>query len=610
MTQDGVGAGLWVAPFDERAVKFLEELAQQLGATWAALVELEGTTGRFLPYVRARTTHAPAEHSLGNEALESWLTTASTYVHGLSSWRLDATPTLAPAGDAALVIGWGPDAPTTAPERPEPWATELTRALSHERREWLARSALAALEQSIDPMELTDRHARLVHVNDAWVQLTGYTRAEAVGQPIAALMRDPVAPLHDPSFYQYTMDTIRGGRAWIGVVTGRGREGQRLVREVSVSPFFARQAFAGNLAVRRDLGQRTEREEALARAHHEFRAVLAALPDGIAVLRADRVYFANPRLLAILERPLEQVLGFGLLDFVHPDDRPSMPGELARGLTGVRVLRPDGGLRYVEIAAAGVVSFEGSPARILVARDTTDLRVSQERMAHADKLAALGELAAGVAHEINNPLTYMLANIELLLEGQGDPPEDLLRETLEGGRRVRTIVSELRSFTRVDSSEQVATVDVTRAITSAMNIAQNQIRHRARLERHLTPELYTRAQEGPLVQVFVNLLINAAQAIDESTHGRAQIIRVAAHSEHDEVVVLVEDTGRGIAPHVLAHVFEPFFTTKPKGTGSGLGLSISKRIVESFGGRIAIESRAQHGTAVRVRLPRLTSLAT
>lgn len=609
MTQAREGGGLWVVPFEERAGKFLDDLARHLGAGWAALVELEGTTGRFLPCVRARSTGAPAEHGLSPEALESWLTTDTTHAHGVSSWRLDVTPTLASAGDSALVVGWNANAPSLAPPRPEPWVGELTLALSRERRDWLARSALAAIEQSIDPMELTDRHARLVHVNDAWVQLTGYSRAEAIGQPIAALMRDPVAPLHDPSFYQYTMDTIRGGRAWIGVVTGRGRDGQRLVREVSVSPFFAPEAFAGNLAVRRDLGQRTEREEALARAHHEFRAVLAALPDGIAVLRADRVYFANPRLLSILERPLDQVLGFGLLDFVHPQDRAAMPGELARGLAGVRILRPDGGLRYVEIAAAGVVSFEGSPARILVARDTTDLRVSQERLAHADKLTALGELAAGVAHEINNPLTYMLTNIELLLEGQADP-EDLLRETLEGGRRVRTIVSELRSFTRVDNSEPQAPVDVTRAVTSAVNIAQNQIRHRARLERQLMPALYARAQEGPLVQVFVNLLINAAQAIDEESADRAPMIRVMAHAEQDDVVVLVEDTGRGIAPHVLAHVFEPFFTTKPKGTGSGLGLSISKRIVESFGGRIAIESRAHHGTAVRVRLPRLPPLAT
>lgn len=610
MTRAWANGRLWVAPFDERVGQFLEDLTAQLGAKWAALIELEGTTGRFLPCVRARSQGSPAEHGLSPEALEGWLTADESYEEGVSSWRLEVTPVLAPTGDSALVVGWGSSTPSAPPPRPEPWAGELAHALSLERRDWLARSALAAMEQSIDPMELTDRHARLVHVNDAWVQLTGYSRAEAVGQPIAALMRDPVAPLHDPSFYQYTMDTIRGGRAWIGVVTGRGRDGQRLVREVSVSPFFARQAFAGNLAVRRDLGQRTEREEALARAHHEFRAVLSALPDGIAVLRADRVYFANPRLLSILERPLELVLGFGLLDFVHPDDRASMPGELARGLAGVRILRPDGGLRYVEIAAAGVVSFEGSPARILVARDTTDLRVSQERMAHADKLTALGELAAGVAHEINNPLTYMLANIELLLEGQVEAAEDLLRETLEGGRRVRTIVSELRSFTRVDSSEPQAPVDVTRAVASAMNIAQNQIRHRARLERHLTPALFARAQEGPLVQVFVNLLINAAQAIDDDNHGRAPIIRVVAQAENDDVVVMVEDTGRGIAPQVLAHVFEPFFTTKPKGTGSGLGLSISKRIVESFGGRIAIESRAQHGTAVRVRLPRLAPLAT
>jgi PAS domain S-box-containing protein len=598
-----------LAPFEERVGKFLDGLTEQLGASWAALVELEGTTGRFLPCIRARSTRAPAEHGLGPEVLEAWLTTDTTHADGISSWRLDVTPALAPSGDSALVVGWT-TTPSPPPPRPEAWIGELTSALSRERRDWLARSALAAMEQSIDPMELTDRHARLVHVNDAWVQLTGYSRAEAIGQPIAALMRDPVAPLHDPSFYQYTMDTIRGGRAWIGVVTGRGREGQRLVREVSVSPFFAHEAFAGNLAVRRDLGQRTEREEALARAHHEFRAVLAALPDGIAVLRADRVYFANPRLLSILDRPLDQVLGFGLLDFVHPQDRASMPGELTRGLAGVRILRPDGSLRYVEIAAAGVVSFEGSPARILVARDTTDLRVSQERLAHADKLTALGELAAGVAHEINNPLTYMLTNIELLLEGQVDPTEDLLRETLEGGRRVRTIVSELRSFTRVDAREPQATVDVTRAVTSAVNIAQNQIRHRARLERQLMPALFARAQEGPLVQVFVNLLINAAQSIDEESPGRAPMIRVVAHAEHDDVVVLVEDTGRGIDPHVLAHVFEPFFTTKPKGTGSGLGLSISKRIVESFGGRIAIESRAHHGTAVRVHLPRLPPLAT
>ena len=238
-------------------------------------------------------------------------------------------------------------------------------------------------------------------------------------------------------------------------------------------------------------------------------------------------------------------------------------------------------------------------------------RAAQERFSRAEaseRLASIGTLAAGVAHEINNPLAYVVANLDWVLDrrresGRAEEEVTALEEAREGTARVAEIVRGLRVFSRAPAEDQRAALDVRGPLRAALNLAQPEIRHRARLALELADVPPVIGEEARLAQVFLNVLVNAAQAIPA---GRAaqQEIAVRTRVEGRDVVVEIRDSGCGMPPEVQARIFEPFFTTKPPGVGTGLGLSICHGIVAAHGGAMEVQSRVGVGTAFRVRLPR------
>jgi CheY-like chemotaxis protein/two-component sensor histidine kinase len=241
----------------------------------------------------------------------------------------------------------------------------------------------------------------------------------------------------------------------------------------------------------------------------------------------------------------------------------------------------------------------------------------EARLVQADRLAALGTMAAGVAHEINNPLTYLILNLDWLArkfsEGVGalESAEGLaetLQEARRGARRVATIVRELRNFSRADGETKGA-VDLAAVVRSAVKIASHEITPRARLSVELGAAPRVDANEGRLEQVVINLLLNAVQALS-SAQTATNEIRVDVRGDGGQAVLEISDNGEGIAPEVLPRIFDPFFTTKPPGVGTGLGLSICHGIVTSLGGQITVHSVPGEGTTFRVTFPRaLTSFA-
>jgi PAS domain S-box-containing protein len=525
---------------------------------------------------------------------------------------LEGEPALMiPLYDGALVVGVLIAIGASQTSAPELQAI-LQSALVVDRRIRTELLILDAVEQSADPIELTDKSARIIYVNRAWQAYTGYRGIEAVGAVLEDLFRDAeTTQLHDEAFYKFAMDTLRQGKAWTSTLISRGKQGQRLLQEVTVSPIKAGCGEEVNMATRRDVGPRAERETALMQAHHEFRTVLAAMPDGVAVLRDQTVVFANEALLTIFGLPLDRVIARPLVDLVHPEWQSAfleaLGDEGATAPRAVRFMRADGSVRFCEITSAGRVSFDGKPAAIVLARDLSEHKLAQEQLALADRLTAMGALAAGVAHEINNPLAYVLGNLEVLKESaaerltlEGD--REALDEALEGVMRIRRIVADLKSFSRAEGETRLEAVDVTSVLTGACNIVLNEIRHRARLVRDFEPGVAVLAQEGPLLQVFVNLLVNAAHAIPEDGGGPHEIRVRSVRLGDSRVSLSVSDSGSGIPEHIVARVFEPFFTTKAKGVGSGLGLPISQRIIHGFGGEIRVDSVVGKGTTVTVEL--------
>jgi signal transduction histidine kinase len=237
-------------------------------------------------------------------------------------------------------------------------------------------------------------------------------------------------------------------------------------------------------------------------------------------------------------------------------------------------------------------------------RTVTRLRAKLER---SERMASLGTLAAGVAHEINNPLAYVLANLDELARelpaaapGRADLAESAL-EARDGARRVRDVVRGLKAFSRAGSDR--APVDVGEELETAIRIARNEIRHRARLEVDLGPMPTVAAGDRELGQVFLNLLVNAAQSIPDGAPAEHAVSVVGSTDGSGWARVEVRDTGVGIPARVLPRIFEPFFTTKPVGVGTGLGLAVAHGIVSAAGGRIEAESVEGRGSTFRVLLP-------
>ncbi|PTL82072.1 ATP-binding protein [Vitiosangium sp. GDMCC 1.1324] len=240
-------------------------------------------------------------------------------------------------------------------------------------------------------------------------------------------------------------------------------------------------------------------------------------------------------------------------------------------------------------------------------------RKMQEHLLLSDRLASLGLLAASVAHEINNPLASLMANLDFILqphEAQGPvraaapPPlhEQALRDCVLCAERIRDIIRDIKIFSRPDEKQR-GPLDVHRVLDSSLRMAWNHIFHRARLVKDYAAISPVLGSEAPLGQVFLNLLVNAADAIPEG-NSSAQEIRVVTRQEGTRHVrVEIHDTGRGIPPELRERIFEPFFTTKPVGVGTGLGLTICRRLITEMGGELSVESEPGRGTVFHLRLP-------
>jgi PAS domain S-box-containing protein len=345
--------------------------------------------------------------------------------------------------------------------------------------------------------------------------------------------------------------------------------------------------------------------------------------DGVVVADlAGRILDFNPSAERMFGHGKADAVGLTLFSLLHPGELDSLTSVIQDALertgrwTGeVEFRRRDGTACSCECVMVPLRDTEGRAiASVMVLRDITERKHLQARLVMADRLASLGTLGAGVAHEINNPLAYMLVNLHLLRTGLEqlkdftpvsvlEPLGQLVQETTEGAERIAGIVRDLKTFARGEQDSRLGPVDARRAVELACKMADNMLRHRARLKLEFDAVPQVEANEARLGQVFLNLLLNAAQAIPEGEPAeRHQItVRLRAGSP-GQVVVEVRDTGVGMTPEVLSRVFDPFFTTKAVGEGTGLGLSICHGIVESMGGAISAESKPGQGSTFRVLL--------
>jgi two-component system NtrC family sensor kinase len=359
----------------------------------------------------------------------------------------------------------------------------------------------------------------------------------------------------------------------------------------------------------RDVTRERLAAEARRRSERRFRALFNRAPLAIVTLDRDARFVSANRAAFRLVGLAAPPAAARLCDFVLPSEWPLVEAELARSFRGetrdflCRFHRLDGTVRQAFAVAVPVEEREGLPAVLAIARDVTEEVELRERLTHSEKMAALGGLVSGAAHELNNPLAGIAAMAQALqLEGAAQPEtaqglDTIRREAMRAAR----IVNDLLTFARLRPLERRDT-NLNAVVRETFAATPTLANHEVIWTLGLDPTLPNVSGDPDQIrQVITNLLVNAAQAM--AAGGRREaLVRTWSNAEWAGFEVL--DSGPGIPPDVLPRVFEPFFTTKAQGQGTGLGLSISHGIVRAHGGDIHGENRPEGGARFAFRLPR------
>lgn len=364
-------------------------------------------------------------------------------------------------------------------------------------------------------------------------------------------------------------------------------------------------------------GQRHELEqglEAVQRSTDEILEVFDRLPVLVIIHRDGIVLWKNHAVAkTLLYETYDDLIGRPVSDLVAPAERERLlarmrsPAAATPALEEVRLLRRDGQVVVAEVFATQVVTFEGKPARMLVGQDATERVRLQQQLIVSARMASIGMLAAGVAHEVNNPLAYVLNNVEIAMKQLAPLGEsarqghEALGVALEGVDRIRTIVRDLLALSRVDDVA-FAPVDVLTVVESTLALARKEIGDRAELVFEHEPVPLARGTVARIGQVLLNLLANALEALPRDARAGNRLRIALRPSSTGGIVMEVSDNGAGIPPEYRTRIFDPFFTTKAPGSGTGLGLAISLRLVIEMGGELSFESDVKRGTTFRMIL--------
>src|SRR5437764_18809 len=359
--------------------------------------------------------------------------------------------------------------------------------------------------------------------------------------------------------------------------------------------------------------------EMVRHAKEQWETAFDSLSEGIAVVDdAGRVRRANRSFASLLGAPIPGVIGRDLVESLVGTS-PPLVDLLAAARAGDRVqpivlrsatLGGGGGGRAIRVTAARIPAPGGAPDQsvVVLVEDVTDQQAMESHLIQSEKLAAVGQLVSGVAHELNNPLTSIAGLSEFLLDQEelGAKDRGHLRVIHEQADRASRIVRSLLTFARQGPGEQAA-VDLNDVIQrSLVLMAYDPTLKDVTIEKDLAPVPEVMGDRNALQQAVLNLLTNAAQALTANPPGRPRLIRVRTWFD-DRVRMRIADTGPGIPDALLPHLFTPFFTTKEPGQGTGLGLSITHSIVDAHGGRVALERSAdgsgREGAAFLVDLP-------
>ncbi|MDQ3364703.1 MAG: PAS domain S-box protein [Myxococcota bacterium] len=465
----------------------------------------------------------------------------------------------------------------------------------------------------------TDVDAIITFVNHPLTEMLGYSDTELLGRSLYALL--PTAAHTDTSSrVERSRDDI-AEQVEVAFLRKDGTELWALIKTTRIRGDDG--TYIGWLAMLTDRTEHRSREHALRKSEEQYRQIVEITTDGILKIDQDaRITFVNRRFAQMLGYEAAQVIDisvFGLMSGTAEGLALSAMNPQASSLDSIDTTfrHKDGHDIAVNIAGSRILDADGVQTGYLgVVRDITERKKLQSQLMVSDRMASVGTLAAGVAHEINNPLAAVLANLDSVLdatvkmtEAQATSPtwfrEEVripLDEAREAAQRVRLIVRDLKIFSRTPTEELGGVVDVRTIMESSLRMAWNEVRHRARLVKNYGALPKIAANEARLGQVFLNLVVNAAQSIREGDAEHNEI-RIETRLDGMRAVIEITDTGMGIPPEIVGRIFDAFFTTKAIGVGTGLGLAICQRIITDMAGELTVRSELGKGTTFSVALP-------
>jgi PAS domain S-box-containing protein len=327
----------------------------------------------------------------------------------------------------------------------------------------------------------------------------------------------------------------------------------------------------------------------------------------------------NKQTEIIFARKKNQLVGFDIRNFLIPKEKPAASVVIARVIkektinsVETRIVRPDGKIRNV-LYSATLAKVDSGDLILGVINDVTELYALRRQNLLSDKLATIGMLAAGLVHEINNPMTWIVTNLSYIkrefnkitfdnLAQQKLKIDEAVDDSLQGCNKILDIVSNLKGFVRVSCNKPIP-VNINELIESVIKMVSLQFKNITSIKTELSqsiPQLIL--NQNQLHQVLLNLIVNAAQSMEE-TNSDKNMITIQTVLEKNDICINIADTGKGIVDDIKDKIFEPFFTTKPIGIGTGLGLSLCADIINGFGGTISLTSTLDKGTTFSVRLP-------
>jgi len=522
------------------------------------------------------------------------------------------------------------------------------------------RQLRAVMMMAADGIVIVDEQGRIESFNEHACSIFGYSADEVIGRPVTIL----TPPDEREQYRRLLKRWARKGDEHLTLrreIIARRKDGSRFPLDLAVSQvnIGPRRIFTGII---RDISERKRAEEELRRLHMQNELILNSAGEGICGLdRQGKIIFANPSAARMLGWSVEELVGRPLHQTAHHshlDGRPLaeedcpvcrlLAGRSSKPLTEDFFWRKDGTSFPVEYTCTPIGQGEEISGAVFTFRDITERRALETQLRQAQKLESIGQLAAGIAHEINTPTQYIGDNAHFLQEGfeglarvieqcrrldeafqAGAEPREAaqgvldamqeadaeflleeipaaIRQSLEGVQRVTKIVRSMKEFSHPGGEEKQA-VDLNRAIENTLIISRNEWKYVAETETDLQPDMpLVMCLPGEVNQVILNLVVNAAHAIAEKVDdsGQKGKITVTTRSQNGWVEIRISDTGTGIPEAICSKVFDPFFTTKPVGRGTGQGLAIAHSvIVEKHGGMITFETKEGHGTTFIIRLP-------